>query len=180
MNRAVLYAPLAALCAFATNAQAQYTTVDLSSYVNQGFADSWFIDGSEFAPIIGNTFGNQGSAVPFDVANVQSSPTSGIDNNFWYGLFGGSKQTITIPVTTPGVRTVYTLADNTFGKDHDNIEFTVEFQGTVGTVIEYYWGAINTKDYTHDCTTTGCGATPTAKYWFVDASGSQWLQISKF
>ena len=121
MNRIVLCAAVAALCGLATNAHAQYATVDLSSYVNQGFADAWFINGAEFTPIIENTFGNQGSAVPFDVANIQSSPTSGIDNNFWYGLFGGSKRTITIPVTTPGVRTVYTLADNTFGKDHDNI-----------------------------------------------------------
>ena len=47
-------------------------------------------------------------------------------------------------------------------------------------VIEYYWGAINTKDYTHDCATTGCDPTPTAKYWFVDASGTEWLKIQSF
>jgi hypothetical protein len=111
MNRVVLYAAVVGLCGFATNAQAQYTTVDLSSYVNQGFAD--LINGGEFTPIIGTTFGNQGSAVPFDVANVPLA--SGADNNFWYGLSGGSKQKITIPVTTPGVTTVYTLADNNFG-----------------------------------------------------------------
>jgi hypothetical protein len=62
----------------------------------------------------------------------------------------------------------------------DHIEFTVEFTGKVGAVIEYYEAQINTKDYTHDCTYTGCVSTPNAKYWFIDASGTEWLQIQSF
>ncbi|MBV8422565.1 MAG: hypothetical protein JOZ26_21390 [Hyphomicrobiales bacterium] len=63
---------VAAMCACASSANAAYSTIDLSNYVNLGFQNSWFINGLEFTTIIGTTHGNQGSSVPF---NVATSPT---------------------------------------------------------------------------------------------------------
>ncbi|MDE2283791.1 MAG: PEP-CTERM sorting domain-containing protein [Hyphomicrobiales bacterium] len=161
-----------------------YTEVDLSNYVNLGFTNSWFINGSEFSPIIGATTGNQGSSVPFSVANSPDTSGQGGYNNFWFGLWGGpsnqltgSPLSVTIPITTSNVRSVYVLGDNTFGLA-GNTEFSVTFTGSGGSITDLYVGANNTKDYNLNCTTTGCDATPNAQYWFVDADAAQWLQIS--
>jgi hypothetical protein len=176
----------AVLSALASSAQATYTTVDLSSYVNLGFTNSWFINGSEFSSIIGTTTGNQGLSVPFDVANVPDTSGQGGDNNFWFGLWGGpdnqltgSPLSVTIPVSTPNVLTVYTLADNTFGLA-GNLEYSVTFTGTGGTITDNYVGANNTKDYNLNCATTGCDTTPNAAYWLIDADGTQWLQLAQW
>jgi hypothetical protein len=174
----------AALCAMVSSAQAQYTTVDLSSIVNLGFTNSWFINGAEFASIIGTTNGNQGSAVPFNVANAADTSGQGGNNNFWFGLWGGPTSqlsgpplSVTIPLSgATNTETVYTLTDNTFGLA-GNVEFNVTFTGTGGTITDNYVGANNTKDYNLNCATTGCDATPNAKYWFIDSDGTQWLQI---
>jgi len=89
-------------------------------YVNLGFTNSWFINGNQFSSIIGTTNGNQGSPVPFQVANAPDTSGQGGDNNFWFGLWGGpgnqlfgSPLSVTIPINLAGVTTVYTLADNT-------------------------------------------------------------------
>lgn len=69
MRKALVLAGIL-LTGVAPSAMANYVPVDLSNYVNLGFTNSWFINGFEFAPIIGTTFGNQGSSVPFQVADV--------------------------------------------------------------------------------------------------------------
>jgi hypothetical protein len=175
---------------FATNAVAQsYTQVDLSNYVNLGFQNSWFINGPEFNPIIGSTTGNQGSTVPFWVANAPDTSGQGGNNNFWFGLWGGPGNqlfgpplSVTIPINQAGVSTVYVLADNTFGLS-GNEEFDVTFTPTVGAPITgLYIGSNNTKDYNLNCFTTGCDSTPNAAYWFIDGNGiypgdGQWLQV---
>jgi hypothetical protein len=174
----------------ATSAVAQsFVQVDLSNYVNLGFQNSWFINGNEFAPIVGSTTGNQGSSVPFWVANAPDTSGQGGNNNFWFGLWGGpsnqllgSPLTVTVPVNQAGVSTVYTLIDNTFGFS-GNEEFDVTFTPTVGSPITgMYIGSINTKDYNLNCSTTGCDTTPNAAYWFIDGNGTypgdgQWLQV---
>ena len=97
------------------SAFAGYVTVDLSPYVNLGFQNpnTWFLNGSEFAPIVGTTTGNQGSAVPFQCAG---SLGNGGNNNFWFGLYGGpldtlfgSPLTITIPINVAGVTLIAPL-----------------------------------------------------------------------
>jgi hypothetical protein len=173
----------------APSALANYIPVDLSNYVNLGFTNSWFINGSEFSPIIGTTFGNQGSSVPFMVANSPDTSGQGGNNNFWFGLWGGpsnqlfgSPLSVTIPINVSGVTTVYTLADNTFGTA-GNEEFDVTFTPTSGSPITgQYIGSNNTKDYNLNCNTTGCDTTPNAAYWFIDGNGiypgdGQWLQV---
>src|SRR5512141_2268820 len=72
-------------------AHAGYRTVDMSGVVNQGFANGgWFIDGGQFQnDLPGTTTGNQGSPVPFNVANVPDSVNGG-NLNFWFGYDDGS------------------------------------------------------------------------------------------
>jgi hypothetical protein len=166
---------MAGLCLTAGAAQAGYTTIDLSPYVNEGFTNGWFINGATFAPIIGATYGNQGSAIPFNVANP--SDGNGGNNNFWFGLapgLTGPIGSVTIPIAVAGVTSVYTLADNTFGVA-GNTEYSVTFNGSGGPLTENYIGGVNTKDYNLNCATTGCDTTPGANYWFENGQG-QWLQ----
>jgi hypothetical protein len=172
--------------AFATASAAEaanYTGIDLSAYVNEGFTNSWFNNGDQFAPIIGTTTGNQGTGIPFSVANP--SDGNGGNNNFWFGLYSGPGSlagppgSVTIPVTVDGVTTVYTLTDNTFGVA-GNTEFSITFNGAGGPLTENYVGANNTKDYNLNCSTTGCASTPNAQYWFVDTADAQWLQVQQW
>ncbi|HXQ15815.1 MAG TPA: PEPxxWA-CTERM sorting domain-containing protein, partial [Caulobacteraceae bacterium] len=164
-------------------ARAGTTTIDLSTYVNEGFTNSWFINGGEFAPIVGTTTGNQGTGIPFNVAN----PSDGLggNNNFWFGLYSGPGTlfgppgSVKIPISTPNVTKVYTLTDNTFGNESAT-EFSVTFNGTGGSITDNYVGGVNTKDYNLNCGTTGCDTTPNAQYWFVDQDGSQWLQVQQW
>jgi hypothetical protein len=162
---------------------ATYTTVDLTPYVNEGFTNSWFINGGDFAPLGGTTStGNQGSTVPFAIANP--SDGNGDANNFWFGLYSGAGSlfgplgSVTIPVAVSGVTTVYTLADNTFGT-YGNTEFSVTFNGTGGSITGLYVGGDNTKDYNLNLSTTGGAATPNAQYWFANGNG-QWLQQAQW
>lgn len=182
------------LLAVAPSARADYQPIDLSNYVNLGFTNSWFINGNEFSSIIGATNGNQGSPVPFQVANAPDTSGQGGNNNFWFGLWGGpgnqlfgSPLSVTIPINVAGVTTVYTLADNTFGCPNCD-EFEITFTPASGSPItEAYTGATGsgygqTKDYNLNCGTTGCNDTSLAAYWFIDGSGSypgdgQWLQV---
>jgi hypothetical protein len=179
----------AALLVVAPSASANYVTVDLSNYVNLGFTNSWFINGSEFLSIIGTTTGNQGSSVPFLVAQTPAGAEQGGNNNFWFGLWGGpfnqlfgTPLSVTIPINAWGVDTIYTLADNTFGRA-GNEEFDVTFTPVSGAPVTVrYVGDDNTKDYNLNCGTTGCDSTPNAAYWFIDGNGSypgdgQWLQV---
>jgi len=174
----------AALVSGAGAARAAFTEVDLSPFVNLGFQNSWFINGNEFTPIIGSTTGNQGTGIPFLVANTPDTSGQGGNNNFWFGLWGGPGNqlfgppgSVTIPVNAAGAQTVYTLADNTFGVAGNN-EFSITFNPTAGApVTGTYIGANNTKDYNLNCFTTGCDTTPNATYWFIDADSSQWLQV---
>jgi hypothetical protein len=176
-----------AVLAAATTAHAAYQTVDLTTYVNQGFNNGgWFINGGDFTSLIGTTTGNQGSAVPFLVTD-----TVDVHNNFWFGLDDGTGTdslfgppgSLTIPVSATNVSTVYVLADNTFGREGAN-EFDVVLNGTGGSLTYHYIGGANTKDYNWNCNTTGCDVTPGAGYWFVngdgvgDDPGNQWLQVT--
>jgi hypothetical protein len=164
-----------------SSAQAQYTEVDLSNYVNQGFNNGgWFINGADFGAIVGSTYGDLGSSVPFLVANTSAG------NNFWYGLntdgtnLAGSPISVTIPVTATGIQTVYTLADNTYGVYFAD-EFSITLTGASSSLTYYYVGGINTQDYNLNCLTTGCSYAPYAPYWFWDSrTHAQWLGIESF
>jgi hypothetical protein len=113
--------------------------------VNLGFTNAWFNNGNEFSSIIGTTNGNQGSPVPFQVANALDTSGQGGNNNFWFGLWGGpgnqlfgSPLSVTIPINLAGVTTVYTLADNTYGcpgcEEFDSITFT-QVNGVDGAIL---------------------------------------------
>jgi hypothetical protein len=175
--RELFFTCVIALASFSA-AQAGYVQVDLSPYVNEGFTNSWFYNGGSFASIIGSSYGNQGSSIPFTVANP--SDGNGGNNNFWFGLYSGPGSlygppgSVTIPVNVPGATTIYTLADNTFGIP-GNTEFSLTLNGTGGSITESYIGANNTKDYNANCSTTGCSATPNAQNWYANYYG-QWLQ----
>jgi len=160
-------------------ARADTQTVDLSPYVNQSFANSqWFIDGATFAnDLPGTSFGNQGSTVAFNVANVADG--NGGFNNFWFGLDDGTHSnnlfgpqgSVTVAVGVAGVQTVYTLAANTFGT-YENGEFSVTFHGAGGDLVGTYIGGFDTRDYnTPNCFTTGCTPYLTATPWYNDGSG---------
>ena len=190
MCRKLLF-PLAGalLLSIAPSARADYQPIDLSNYVNLGFTNGWFVNGNEFSSIIGTTNGNQGSPVPFQVANAPDTSGQGGNNNVWFGLWGGpgnqlfdSPLTVTIPINVAGVTTVYTLADNTFGCSGCE-EFDITFTPASGSPITYgYFGDDTTKDYNLNCGTTGCDSTANAAYWFIDGNGvypgdGQWLQL---
>jgi hypothetical protein len=175
---AKLYGALAAalILGGASAANAGYRTVDLSPNVNEGFTNGgWYIDGGNFeADLPGTTFGNQGSPVPFNVANVPDSLNGG-NLNFWFGLEDGSHTnlfgpagSVTIPVADS--HQVYVLADNTFGSYYAD-EFDVTFHGAGGDLTVPYIGGFDTRDYnTPNCGTTGCTpfmGTP----WYNDGSG---------
>lgn len=147
-----------------------FEPVDLSPYVNEGFTNSWFINGSWFTPYVGLTHGNFGSQIPFEIANP--SDGAGGHNNFWFGLYSGpgtlfgSPNSITIPVSGSNVVKIHTLADNTFGKA-GALEYIMQLNGApgYGDIVFDYIGAWNTKDYNRNCATTGCSATPGASYY---------------
>jgi hypothetical protein len=177
---------VAVMLGSASVAHAGNRTVDLSPYVNHGFANGgWFIDGGSFqADLPGATFGNQGSTIPFHVANVADDLNGG-NLNFWFGtddgsrtnLFGGPQGSLTIAVDGTGVTKVYTLADNVFGNYGVN-EFSVTFHGAGGDLTQFYVGGDNTKDYnTPNCATTGCAFTPNATDWYNDGSGIVLQQV---
>jgi len=179
-RKAFLFVALAILACASPVFAATYT-VDLSPYVNTGFTNSWFINGAEFAPIIGSTAGDQG--VIFNVANVPDG--NGGYNNFWYGLYGGPGSptgppgSFTIPITQPGIQSVYILSDTRFGVA-GNTEFSVTFtfnSASGPSLTEYFVGGVNTQDYNYNPTTDGAsgpnGINPDT--WFVDASGTEWL-----
>jgi len=160
-------------------AHADTQTVDLSAYVNQSFANSqWFIDGGTFAnDLPGTSFGNQGSSVAFNVANVADG--NGGFNNFWFGLDDGTKSdnlfgptgSVTVAVGAANVQTVYTLADNTFGR-YGADEFEITFHGAGGDLTMQYVGGYDVRDYnTPNCGTTGCTPFLTATPWYNDGSG---------
>ena len=109
--------------------------------------------------------GNQGTGIPFLVADTP--------NNYWSGAGGTSSITVQVGVDTS---TVYTLTDNIYGAT-GNDEYSITFTPTSGSPItEQYVGGVNTKDYNSNSGTDGTAATPDASYWFVDGAGSQWLQ----
>jgi hypothetical protein len=168
----------------APSAFAGFVPVNLSPYVNLGFQNpnSWFINGNEFTPILGLTTGNQGSSVPFLVADAVDTLGNGGNDNFWFGLYGGPGSTlfgaplsITIPIGFD-VSTVHTLADNTFGFAGNN-EYSITLTPVTGAPVTFvYVGSDNTRDYNASCVTNGCDATPNAADWFVGLSGEQRLQ----
>jgi hypothetical protein len=169
----------AAFLGSASMAHAGYQTVDLAPYVNHGFANSgWFIDGGNFeANLPGTTHGNQGSPLPFNVADVPDNVNGG-NLNFWYGLddgsrtnlFNGPAGSITVAVNQPNAQHVYVLADNVFGNYFAD-EFDVTFHGAGGDLSFAYVGGVDTRDYnTPNCATTGCTpymGTP----WYDDGGG---------
>jgi len=175
----------AAILGAAPLAHAGTRTVDLSPYVNQGFANGgWFIDGGSFqADLPGTTLGNQGSTIPFHVASVPDDRNGG-NLNFWFGNDDGSHTnlfgpagSVTIAVNGTGVTKVYTLADNVFG-NYGADEFSVTFHGAGGDLTQVYVGADNTKDYnTPNCFTTGCAFTPNATDWYNDGFGIVLQQV---
>jgi len=178
MSLKILGAATALLLA-ATGAEASgYQTVDLAPYVNQGFANGgWFIDGGQFqADLPGVTHGNQGSPIPFDVANVPDAVNGG-NLNFWFGNDDGSHTnlfgptgSVTVAINATNVNAVYVLADNVFG-NYGADEFEVTFHGTHGDITVPYIGGFDTRDYnTPNCATTGC--TPFFNNtWYTDGGG---------
>jgi len=171
----------------ASLAHAGTRTVDMSGVVNQGFDNGgWFIDGAQFHnDLPGTTTGNQGSPIPFNIADVPD-PVNGGHLNFWFGYDDGSHTvlfpngpplTMTLNVNVPGATSVYTLADNTFGR-YGADEFSVTFHGVGGDLTETYIGGQNTKDYnTPNCGTTGCAFTPDATDWYNDGGGIVLQQV---
>jgi hypothetical protein len=179
---------LSVFIAAAPSAFASYYAIPLDKYVNLGFTNSPFINGSQFAPIIGTTTGDEHSPVTFIVSNVADTGGNGGFDNFWYGLyggptnqFGGSPLSITIPtglLGTPGVDVVYTLTATTNGQLGAN-EFSITFTPSSGSpVIGQYVGGNNVKDYNNNGANDGTSVTANAQYWFIDSSNNQWLQIT--
>jgi hypothetical protein len=184
-----IYGAVAAaiLLGSASMAHAGYKTVDLSSIVNHGFDNGgWYING--FIPqsqLPGTTFGNQGSTTPFNVANVPDTVNGGF-LNYWYGLDDGSRTNLfsgpvnysLLNITTPGVTSIYTLADNVFGRQ-DAFEFSLFLGDENNNFIELdYLGGQNTRDYnTPNCATTGCTPTPGASVWYDDGNGIQLQEV---
>lgn len=186
MNKLLGVAFAAAIVGSASGAQAALTQIDLSPYVNQGFANGgWFINSGAFSSIVGSTTGNQGSTIPFTVANV-NDPNKGA-LNYWFGLDDGSGTnlfgpagSVTIPIAVSGVDTVYTLIDNTFGAA-GSTEFSITFNGSGGPLTLNYVGSDNTKDYNYpNCFTNGCDPTPNATNWFIDPNFGSGLQLVKW
>jgi hypothetical protein len=155
-----------------------FTPVDMSAYVNQGFArpGSWFANGASAQfTLPGVSTGNLGSTIPFNIASTPDG--NGFALNYWYGLddatnsdnlFNGPPNSVTIASPISGGNVVHILADNTFGR-FDATEFSVTFHGAGGDLTGLFVGGYNTKDYfTPNCVSTGCSTPPAATDWFTD------------
>ena len=148
--------------------------------MNHGFDNGgWYINGyiPEFDIAGQTTTGNQGSPVPFAIADVPDTQNSGA-LNFWYGtddgsrtnLFNGPQGGVTFAVNGAGGK-VFILADNVFG-NYGADEFSVTFHGATSDLTALFIGGDNTKDYnTPNCATTGCAVTAGASDWFNDGYG---------
>lgn len=149
-------------------AQAQFTTIDLSSIVNGGRDNSLLVNGSTLP------YGNQTFAgVPF--AMQGSSDTS--TNWAWYANIaaGGTNATVTatIPVGVYGVTDVYSLMNTFWGQGGPNSYASITFHGSAGASYTYNLvGNSDIRDYNQNVWTNAYNNTTTIEV-FNNNSGQR-------
>jgi hypothetical protein len=122
-----------------------YTPINLSPYVDSSYNS--LINPSQYPTGTGIT-GNQGSPVPFDIANV-GVPGTPTFLNYWGGTPGGQGDfgnTLAITGRSINSNTAYTLINSTFGTAGDN-PIDVTFKGTLGTREFDLFEGVNMRDY---------------------------------
>jgi len=125
---------------FALPAQAAFTTVNITSYVNRNV----FFNPSTFPT--GLSYGNRGTGVLFDVAQFPTA--SGVAGIWSVGASVGNS--LTVALTSFGISgqaSVYALLNNTFGTPGLN-EYNVTITATNNDTVTYQSiGGVDTRDY---------------------------------
>lgn len=179
-----------------------YTLVDLHSFASSNSSaypsilnsidpGSTIMDWSDFTPATGYTatgttmvsYGNLGSAVPFNLARVNSS-TDAIAALFLAGRSSpSSSSSYTIPFATPliGQKSFYALMNTYWGATTDLFHITINFSD--GTTQAYQAiGGSNVRDFNYNPTTpqTIFATTTNWQYNPGPVVGGQWLDIRSF
>lgn len=163
-----LFVAAAAAGLAVSTAQAQFTTIDLSSIVNGSRSNSLLLNGSTLP------FGNQNFAgVPFAMQG-SSDPNT---NWAWYANIaanGGSATTsVTIPVGVFGVTDVYSLISTFWGRAGSTSYASVTFNGSAGATYTYnLFGNSDVRDYNQNIFTNAINGTTTIEV-FNNGSGQR-------
>jgi len=139
-----------------------YTTVDLSSYVNNNI---YF--GSDTYPT-NVSKGNQDLDIPFDIAEWQERAGAWIAN--------GSDDTLSVDLSSfniTGQASFYALLNNYYGTPAVN-EYEVTINTVSGMSITYQSiGDYDTRDYNDYIYTNGISGASTTTEWFNNNSGQR-------
>jgi hypothetical protein len=142
-----------------TPARATMTTIDLSAYVNTNPS----INANTYPT--GTSTGNQGTGIPFDIAQY------GANNYAGSWLAGGTGSSLTIPLAVTGQASFYALLNNYYGTA-GAVEYTI----TISTQNngDFIWdaiGGVDTRDYNNNTFTNTLA--PTTLVWFDNSIGQR-------
>ncbi len=154
----------AALLAVATSAQAGFTTVDLSSYVNGNVS----INPATYPT--GTSMGNQGTNIPFFIAQYPSK--SGVEGTWLSnGVIGDSVTVDLTGMSISGQASFYALLNNYYGTPGAD-EYDITIMATNGDSVTYQSiGGVDTRDYNSNFFTNTIAATTTE--WFNNGIGQR-------
>jgi hypothetical protein len=144
MNKVLVASTIVACLAFSSSsyANASQVQVDISGQVNADLAT--YSGGSNY-PAGGTALNING--IGFNLATFPATTDVGIVQTFT--IFGPGTpvaSTYTFGVNLPGVQTVYTLINSSFGQDGDTIG-SVKFTGTGGTFTFDLTEGLNVRDH---------------------------------
>jgi hypothetical protein len=177
ISRAAIFA---AACAIAAHAQAGFTTVDISGYLNGNVVINDNMDP------VGLSSGNTGTAIPFQTYPFGDSGYMG--SAFLAGSASpGTSSTLTVDLSglnISGQASFYALLNNYFGQPNVN-EYNVilNFVGGASQTFQSI-GGVNTRDYNENPGTDNTIVGTTANWWTNEAqegpSGYQRLDVREF
>jgi hypothetical protein len=180
MNTSIrnLLLPLAAVTGvtLATPALANYTTIDIGSYVNSNVA----INANTFPTGISSS--NQGLSVPFNIAVYGSAAGTWNPDyaagNYMGGPIVGTSLTVSLTsLTISGQASFYALLNNYYGTPGAN-EYNITIKATNGDTVTYQSiGGVDTRDYNANVFTNTIANTTTG--WFDNGIGQR-LDVREF
>ncbi|HUO97249.1 MAG TPA: PEP-CTERM sorting domain-containing protein [Rhizomicrobium sp.] len=153
-----------ALLAAATSAQASFTTVDLSSYVNGNVA----INAATYPT--GLSMGNKGTNVPFFIAQYPAA--SGVEGTWLSDALPGDSVTVDLTgMNISGQASFYALLNNYYGTPGAD-EYDVTITATNNDSVTYQSiGGVDTRDYNSNVFTNTIANTTTE--WFNNGIGQR-------
>ena len=154
----------AAIAFAALPAMAQYTTVDVSSVVNNAVSLGYGTYPT------GTTTGNQGTGIPFAI-----SPYGG-SSGMWIAPYAGASITVS-GIGASRQASFYALLNNTYGTPGAD-EYDITIATTNGDSVTYQSiGGVDTRDYNSNVFTNTIANSTTP--WFDNGSGQR-LDLREF